>query len=800
MLKKEIDMNLNDWKIIKEDKDNYHIVSSNGRPFQIEKSKLSDKMQEIIKKMKKMSADKYAAGGTVSSSETEEILKESDKQEKEKKGKRAGDEILKSYSKRDGDLKNRDSREKMLEPEQFADGGMSTENPDLSTQQMSTMPLPSGQSTQQQSDSTMEKKLQDEDKGLETPVIAPDELIIGGVMGPGKAAAKAIGQEILGSEAGEIGGRKLMQQAAPEIQSAAKDMLSSTGKAVNSIMQQVSHLPKAQQELVAGIGEHALQAAEEHLGPDTVQKLMRMSPEQRDAVIGALPEMKTFRGIAQKYINRASTGPLSSPMMAKGGEVKKYAFGTDEDSFNMPDPGVSEQPQAYKDAVTSQETGANTMSPIPDVKPALGASGSWEEIPTSTPSLMSTNAPSPGTTSPSISPLLPGESLQNSAFSQQSAANKAFGEQSNKAIDNLTSKLGELKSQNQIMTDYQSKDDKYMKALQDQKLDPNRLWNNMSTGNKVMAGIGMLLSGIGGGLAHQDNLALKTIDNAINNDIDAQKNDRSNTMNLWKMNRQRMGDDLQANLATRNQLITAAQYQAMKAGNSFKTASAQANLTALMGQAEKEKAQNRAVLAALNPNSDSAGGAPANSEAATINHINSLKPLAATSPQIAAFLKDKESKYWQGHGTFEKAAPPKELERLSNMEDISKLLNRAIDFRQSVSGSMGAWDPEKKAVGDALMKNISDSYRPFLEDVKRSSPAEAGRIEHAVGNLNSTDLFGGNLSGLKTLKDFADQRFNTSASTLGYKPFAAQSTPKTIMQNGITYQLSADGKSYIKVK
>lgn len=789
-------MNLDKFKLLKEDKDNYHIISSNGKSFKVEKSKLSDKAQAIIKKMEKMSADKYATGGVVSSSETEDILKESTDQDKEKAGKRARDEILKSYTEREGSTKGRDSRQKMLEPERFADGGMSSQqDPQMMTpsspqtpQQMSDMSLPAGQSTQQQSDLATEKSLQDEDKGLETPAIAPDELLIGGVMGPGSAAAKAVGQEILGSEAGEIGGRKLIQQVTPEIQSATKDMMSSVGKSVNDVMKQVSHLPMDQRQLVAGVGEHALTAAEEHLGPDAVQKLMRMQPDQRTAVLNSLPEMKTFRGIAQKYINRnASELPVINKM-AKGGQVKKYADGTpddtvqDDDSLNMPSAGdTSDIPAWQRKAAIQQGTAAQSLDPdSTDITNSPADLQRLQEIPTSSdqstaPQQTSTQQmPSSAPIQPSSQSnyLLPGEGLQKNAFAQQMAANKAFGEQSNAAIDNLTNQLGSLKSQSQIMGDYKSKDDQYMKSLQDQKIDPNRLWNNMSTGNRVMAGIGMLLSGIGGGLAHQDNLALKSIDSAINNDIEAQKNNRSNTMSLWQMNRQRMGDDLQANLATKNQLITAAQYQAMKAGNSFKTASSQANLTALMGQAEQEKAKNRAVLTALSPTQESTGGLPANSEAAAVNHINSLQRVQGMDPRIAVAAKDLQSKYVPGVGMASKAVTPADMTFFKDQDDLMQSIRMLKNFGAQHGGVLGSIDPAQTAIGKSLQEDAALKMQKVRYGMQRFSPDLSEKMETMIPDLTKMDIFQSKAKTLDSMLNTLGQSKANAIRHLNITPFA----------------------------
>lgn len=57
-------------------------------------------------------------------------------------------------------------------------------------------------------------------------------------------------------------------------------------------------------------------------------------------------------------------------------------------------------------------------------------------------------------------------------------------------------------------------------------IDPKRFWKNLSTGDKVLAGISIALSGIGAALTgSKQNQALNIIENAINQDIESQKLD-----------------------------------------------------------------------------------------------------------------------------------------------------------------------------------------------------------------------------------------------------------------------------------
>lgn len=59
--------------------------------------------------------------------------------------------------------------------------------------------------------------------------------------------------------------------------------------------------------------------------------------------------------------------------------------------------------------------------------------------------------------------------------------------------------------------------------LATQKIDPNHYWADKSTGDKVMAGIGMFLGAIGAGHTDGVNLAAKNIQQAVDKDVEIQK-------------------------------------------------------------------------------------------------------------------------------------------------------------------------------------------------------------------------------------------------------------------------------------
>lgn len=93
------------------------------------------------------------------------------------------------------------------------------------------------------------------------------------------------------------------------------------------------------------------------------------------------------------------------------------------------------------------------------------------------------------------------------------------------------------------------------------KIDPNRVWNSTSTGGKIVASIGILLSGVGSGLSHQPNMAMKVIDDTIQRDVDAQKSELGKKESLLSVNLRKYGDLHTATMATMAQLNAITQGQ-----------------------------------------------------------------------------------------------------------------------------------------------------------------------------------------------------------------------------------------------
>jgi len=130
---------------------------------------------------------------------------------------------------------------------------------------------------------------------------------------------------------------------------------------------------------------------------------------------------------------------------------------------------------------------------------------------------------------------------------QEAAAQAELGKQQNAA------EVEHQKFLQQAHQDYQSNFQKLnqeyqavMHDYQNQHINPNHYMENMSSGKKVATAIGLIMSGIGSGLAGQENMAQKYLNDQIQRDVEAQKANLGKTENLLSANLKQFGNMQQA--------------------------------------------------------------------------------------------------------------------------------------------------------------------------------------------------------------------------------------------------------------
>lgn len=427
---------------------------------------------------------------------------------------------------------------------------------------------------------------------------------------------------------------------------------------------------------------------------------------------------------------------------------------------------------AYNSANGGSWVGGYNNSGTPGMSPPDSVSTMTQP---NTPMALSTSAPQGGP-SPAggTQATLPMSGIDQEIKGQQDLAS-ALGTQGKNeanAIDTGAIDIGEQPSLQDLIQKNQGKDQQFAQQFASGKVDPMHYIKNMSTGDHVLTGISMILGGIGGGLTGQQNVGMQMFENNINRDIQAQQNSQDTTMNLWKMNREALGTNIQANIATKNQMYTALQYQLKKQAALSANPIAQSNAEIAIGGLQRQKDMMAFQQSLFNPTQETAGGAAPGTEQAANNHENALQRASAMGmPGISEVEKDFHSRMIPGVGMATIAPTPENRAELTEWDALQKTANKALAFQQKQGGAgIGAWSPENRAIAYGLQQDMLQHYNE-LGNMKRMAPEGVQRATRVIGNPGSFDMFGGTAAGLKTLMGEIQNNKQTSMEHLGVIPF-----------------------------
>jgi hypothetical protein len=179
------------------------------------------------------------------------------------------------------------------------------------------------------------------------------------------------------------------------------------------------------------------------------------------------------------------------------------------------------------------------------------------------------------------------------AGAQKAAAETAYFQQQQKDMERLQAEQAIREQERQkAMVAEQEKLNQSIEEFGSLKVDPKRLYNNMDTGDKVLAAIGLILGAFG----RNGNQSVEVLQNAVNRDIDAQKaeiaakGDKINAQRgVYAQMLSRFGDERQADAATRIALIQNSQLKAQEIASKYKSPEIQANAQQLFAQLEVQK-------------------------------------------------------------------------------------------------------------------------------------------------------------------------------------------------------------------
>lgn len=309
----------------------------------------------------------------------------------------------------------------------------------------------------------------------------------------------------------------------------------------------------------------------------------------------------SFKGAVHKF---ADGGESSSDSQSPDAELIQQTGGTQPDPaptpvqssnpnapvnihiYNTPQPSAGPAPQAPAPVDQSQQLVDKGINPsAPDAQQQAINQG-----------IATSPASDPNQWSGSYGVAKPDQSVPATTPAPASIS-KPAAMQSNPAaptdLDNTIQKNNQ--DYQALLQQQQEGDRKFENALATKQVDPNRYLNNADLGTKIFHGLGMLLSVAAPNIGKT---ILANINDNINRDIDAQKDDQSNTLNLWKMHRAALGDDMSATLQTRNNMLQMAKVKTDEMmGNLGNNPLAQEKAKALKLSLDTEMAQNNSIIA-----------------------------------------------------------------------------------------------------------------------------------------------------------------------------------------------------------
>ena len=298
-----------------------------------------------------------------------------------------------------------------------------------------------------------------------------------------------------------------------------------------------------------------------------------------------------------------------------------------------------------------------------------------------------------------------------------------------------------------------------------QKIDPTRVWSNMSTGNRVLAGISIFLGGVAGGMQGTENRALGIIQDAVNKDIDAQKAEMGKKQNMLSVNMAKYNNIQDAANATKAQLLSITQAQINQAAAKMGSKQALAAAQVANGQIDLQKAQLISQIST------------SQAAAAKLNNPAGISP-----KDVQKLNQDiKDTLVLMPNGNYMQAVNKERAFQVSKLQEkmypIKSLMSEASTFMDQ-GGTLPF--TRKNAEAKRLEKNILIELKN-LKELGALTAADMGIIEPLLPSLG--DFFQGkSRDAISSINRQIESRLNAaySANIPGLNPSGRQSRETSV--------------------
>lgn len=424
-----------------------------------------------------------------------------------------------------------------------------------------------------------------------------------------------------------------------------------------------------------------------------------------------------------------------------------------------------EQPTPQKIETPSIQTPVQEQASVQETKPMMP--GYLE----STKKMLQPTAPQTTATPPAESPYV--KAYDDSYKRMQAAqmgmaqAQKEAQEQNVKDYQKQEEELARIQSNYQTsINNLTAESENLQKSYMSGKIDPNRVWSNMSTGNRILAGISVLLGGLGQGLSgSKTNPAWDVLNDAIDRDIDAQKANLGKTSSLLSFNMQKLGNLNAALAATRVNLIDLTQAQINKTAAKLgsKTAIAQAQISnELLNQEKAKLMQSIAAQQQVQGIIQAPGGIP--------------KEQVLRLPE-----EQRKTLVMMDNGNYYQAINEKGADAVSKAQELLTPVQNVFNQAKEFMDTEGRMFPGESAKGkaDVLQGQMMLAVKN-LENLGILSKDDMDLVNKMIPQLSDLTFRGKDKEKINTLINFVDNKKN-----MFYQKYIPNYTPAQIKQTKI---------------
>lgn len=487
--------------------------------------------------------------------------------------------------------------------------------------------------------------------------------------------------------------------------------------------------------------------------------------------------------LPNQIIQQAPARKARQPM-AVGGEINDY-----KESLEMPPP-AAQAPQALPDAAQmpapqapevpyippeASTTAGNRLPPVKHYASPRGAESDPYAVANQT--------------------ALGGIEKQQ-AGAQETAS--VLGEQGAKEASADAMSANEMNRQNTLfqtrLNDLMKERQLALKDVQTGHIDPQQFVKKMTTGDKIISGVGLLLSGFGSGLSGQPNMAYDYLNKQIDRDIDSQKANIHNKSTLLNSNFQATGNLLDAAQITKMQTLDLNAMHLKQIAAGMTDPLKKAELMTLSGQLDQKAAEIQTQIATRQALMQTYQEGP-NEEAGFQRRMQLLNVMGQKD------MADRiEKRHVPGVGHASREIPEDALKSITARNALNDAI---IDLQNFGAQHTGSVNPATIAQGRAKAALTQDMVRQASQaGVFKESEKEF--MNRYVGE-DPTQLFQKYRSGkgYEEVRRNNQMQLNSLKETYGLpvKPMDKQKaagTPTIQMRGGVPYKKVPGGWKKVK--